>query len=122
MVLFRQFFIIIAVCLAGELVNKSLGIPIPGNVLGMIFLLLLLLLGVIKLEMIDKIAKFLLEHLAFFFIPAGVGLLNNLHLIQGQWLPIMSVVLLSTIIVMGVTGLTIQLIKKKEIVKERKTA
>ncbi|AKL97181.1 murein hydrolase effector LrgA [Clostridium aceticum] len=122
MAIFRQLCIILIVCLAGEFANKVIGIPIPANVLGMIFMLILLLTGIVKLEMIDKITKFLLDHLAFFFIPTSVSLLANLHLIQEQWLAIVSVILLSTVIVMGVTGLTIQLIRKKIAVKEKKTA
>ncbi|MCC5909443.1 MAG: CidA/LrgA family protein [Clostridiaceae bacterium] len=114
MLILRQFLIVLAVCLSGEFLNRLLNISIPGNVLGMILLLTLLLTGVIKLEMIDKVTKFLLDHLAFFFIPAGVGILNNVDAIRGQWIPIVTVIIISTILVIVTTGITIQLLKKKE--------
>lgn len=111
--LLKQLGIIVGICLAGELLNRIFRIPIPGNVLGMIILLILLVTGIIKLEMIEKISKFLLDHLAFFFVPAAANILNNLELIQSQWLPIMGVILISTVVVMTVTGLTVEFLIRR---------
>lgn len=116
LVLLRQFCVIVAICFIGEFLNKLFGIPIPGNVLGMVLFLILLITGIVKLEMVDKIAKFLLDHLAFFFIPAGVNLLTNLDMLRGQWITIMSVIVLTTISVMVVTGWTIQWAKRRWLV------
>lgn len=113
MPLLKQLGIIVGICLAGELLNKIFKIPIPGNVLGLIILLALLTTGMIKLEKIEKISKFLLDHLAFFFVPSAANILNNLDLIQSQWLPIMGVILISTVIVMTVTGLTVQFLIRR---------
>jgi holin-like protein len=78
----------------------------------MVILLALLSKGIIKLEMIDDIAKFLLDHLAIFFIPPGISLVNNLDLLKEECLPIFTSVFISTVVVIVVTGLTIQFIKK----------
>ncbi|WP_442593947.1 CidA/LrgA family protein [Neobacillus sp. D3-1R] len=53
-----------------------LNLPIPGNVLGMIILLVLLASGVIKLKWIEEGSNLLIKYLAFFFIPISVGLIN----------------------------------------------
>jgi len=111
--LFRQLCIILVICLAGEAINKFFNLPIPGSVIGMIVLLALLSKGIIKLEMIDGIAKFLLDHLALFFVPPGISLINNLDLLRKEWFPILAIILISTIIVIIVTGLTIQLLKRR---------
>lgn len=112
--LLRQLGIIVGVCFAGEFLNTLLGIPIPGNVLGMILLLLLLSTEIVNLEMIDEISKFLLGYLPFFFIPAGVNLLTNLEMMREQWLGIMGVIIISTILVMVVTGITIQFLQRRQ--------
>ena len=52
------------------------GIPIPGNVLGIIVLFILLLTGVVKESHISTAAEFLLRHLVFFFVPIAVGLMQ----------------------------------------------
>lgn len=110
--LLRQICIIIGICFVGELLNRLLKIPVPGNVLGMIILFACLCTGVIKLEMIKEISDFLLDHLAFFFIPAGVGLLACMDVLAGKWLAFLAVCLVTTILVMLVAGHTVQLLKR----------
>lgn len=51
------------------------GLPIPGNVLGIIVLFLLLCSGIIKEEQVSVAATFLLKHLVFFFASIAVGLM-----------------------------------------------
>ncbi len=52
------------------------GLPVPGNVLGVIALFLLLLSGIVKEEHINEGASFLLRHMVFFFIPIAAGLMD----------------------------------------------
>jgi len=56
--------------------SHRLGIPLPGNVMGIIVLFLLLLTGVVKESHISVAAEFLLRHLVFFFVPIAVGLMQ----------------------------------------------
>lgn len=115
MKLLREAMIIIAIYFFGELISKTLIKFIPGNILGMLILLLMLSSKMIKLEAIETVSKFLLDHLAFFFIPAGVGLLTAIDLIKENAINLIFVCIISTFIVMSVTGLIVQiLINKKE--------
>ena len=109
MKLLRQLGVILVLCLLGELIHLAFNLPIPGNVLGMLILFLALSSNVIKLSMIDSLSDFLLSHLSFFFIPAGVGIISCLPLLRGKWLAFLSILLLSSVITMVVTGWTIQL-------------
>lgn len=113
MKILRQMGIIFGILFGSHILQKSLGLPIPSTVIGMIALLIGLLSGVIKLEMIDEVSKFLLDHLIFFFIPAGVGIMTSVDMIRDKWLSILIVIVLSTIITMVVTGLTVQVLAKK---------
>lgn len=113
MKLLREFGIIIGICFVGEFINYVTPVAIPGNVLGMVILLALLATRVIKLEMIETVANFLLKHLAFFFIPAGVGLLASIDIIRGHWLPIVLITIISTVLVIVTTGLSIQFLQNK---------
>lgn len=113
MKLLRQGALLLAIIFIGEMLNRILKIPIPGSVLGMIILLIALLTGIIKLSQIEEVSNFLLDHLAFFFIPAGVGLLSVLGVIKGSWYLILIVAFLTTIIVMAVTGLLVQFLKRR---------
>lgn len=119
MKILREATIIIAIYFLGELLSKSLIKFIPGNIIGMVILLTMLCTKVIKLEAIETVTKFLLDHLAFFFIPAGIGLVTAMELIKGNTIKIILICIISTFIVMAITGLTVQaLIKVKEEGKE----
>lgn len=100
----RGFAILLALQFLGEAVSKKLALPIPGNVLGMGFLLLLLLLGILRVEWVEEAAELLLSHLALFFVPAGVGVMVYFGLIAKEWLPIVVATFVSTFVVMAVTG------------------
>ena len=96
----------------GEVSVKWLDVPIPGNVAGMVILLILLLSGLIKVEWVESAADLLLSHLALFFVPAGVGVMVYFDLIASQWLPIIVSMVLSTFVVMAVTGWVEQKLEK----------
>lgn len=94
------------------MIQKISGLPIPGNVIGMLILFFGLYTGIIKLDMIGKISDFLLENLAFFFLPAGVSLITCFALLEGKWTAILMVSLISTVITLAATGLTVELVKR----------
>ena len=68
----KQFLIISAICLIGELCRYILPFPIPSSIYGLILLLTGLLTGLIKLEQVDETATFLVDIMPIMFIPAGV--------------------------------------------------
>ena len=109
----KQWILILFVYFLGEVVSKGLSLPIPGNIMGMIFLFIFLVTGIIKLEKIENAAKSILDNLAFLFIPAGVGLMNYFGIISNYVAQILFIVVITTFIVMSCTGLTVQLISKK---------
>lgn len=114
MKIFRQFVIVALIAFSGEIINYFFETPIPGSILAMILLLIFLTTGLIKLHMIDKFAEFVLNHLAIFFIPAGVSLIKNLDQLKENWFPFITIVVISTIVIMVVTGLTIQFIISRD--------
>ncbi|MCX7709499.1 MAG: CidA/LrgA family protein [Clostridia bacterium] len=123
MKLLRQLLIILAICFLGEILHRFLRIPVPGNVIGMLLLFGCLCTGILKLDTISEITSFLMDHLAFFFIPAGVGLLAYMTILKENWAAIIGISLVTTVLVMVVTGYTVQLSKRgalrKEAVNER---
>lgn len=113
MKLLRQLGIVLSIAFLGDFFSRTFNLPIPGNVLGMIILLCLLLFKIVKVEMIDDISDFLLGYLPFFFIPSGIGLISNLDLLKDKGLAILLICTLSTIITIIVTGLTVQFVKRR---------
>jgi len=62
---------------AGVWLADQTALPIPGNLIGLFLLYALLALGVIKLSWLEPAGSFLIRHLAFFFVPITVGLMNT---------------------------------------------
>ncbi|WP_291440970.1 CidA/LrgA family protein [Desulfovibrio sp.] len=71
-----QMAFLMAIFLASNWFVGATGLPIPGNVLGIIVLFLLLLTGVVKEDHISTAADFLLKHMVFLFVPVAVGLMQ----------------------------------------------
>ncbi|MBD7912211.1 MULTISPECIES: CidA/LrgA family protein [Clostridium] len=113
MKIFREAIIILGIYLIGEIISRVLSLPVPGNILGMIILLLLLCTKVIKTEQIETTTNFLLDHLAFFFIPAGVGLMTSFGIIKDTWFKLIIVCVITTIIIIASTGLMVQFISRR---------
>ncbi|AKB19889.1 CidA/LrgA family protein [Methanosarcina sp. WWM596] len=108
----KQFSIILGIYFLGEFLQEVFELPVPGNILGMLILFFGLYSGVIKFEMIDRISDFLLENLAFFFLPAGVSLITCFAVLEGKLTAVVGVSVISTVVILGVTGLTVELVKK----------
>jgi len=100
--------------LCGECLCRLFDLPIPGNVMGMGLLLLGLTVGWIDLKWLEEAAELLLANMTLFFVPAGVGVMVYSDLIAAEWLPITVATVVSTFIVMAVTGLFAQKLESKE--------
>lgn len=109
-----QILFLLLINEVGYFIVKTFQLPIPGNILGMILLFILLLTGVVKLEWIDKASSLLIKHLAFFFIPIAVGLMNFGPLFLERGISFLIIIVGSIIIGMFVTGaVSQQLIKRR---------
>lgn len=120
MKIFREAIIILGIYLIGELISKGFSLPLPGNIIGMIILLVLLCTNVIKIEKVENISAFFLDHLSFFFIPAGVGLISSFASIKDSLVYILLLCLITTAIVIVSTGTVVQYIIKIQEKKVKK--
>ncbi|MBS6195900.1 MAG: CidA/LrgA family protein [Clostridiales bacterium] len=114
----KQFSIILAVSFMGEILYALLPLPIPASVYGLALLLLGLMTGICKVDQIKETADFLIEIMPVMFIPAGVGLLTSWGILRPVWIPIAVITVITTVLVMAVTGRTTQSIIRRE--KKRK--
>lgn len=112
---FFQFMVILLFSFIGELLHELLPFPIPASVYGLVLLFACLLAGVVKLSQIEDAADFLLKIMPALFIPSVVKLMTISDLLWANLLPIVVIVLASTVVVMAVTGRIAQgMIKRKE--------
>ncbi len=101
--------------LAGEVIVRGLGLPMPGPVLGLLFLLLLLLgrdrlavlaRGPLQGDGVESASHGLLAHLSLLFIPAGVGVVQKLDLLAEHGIAIVLILAASVVVTLLVTVAT----------------
>jgi holin-like protein len=105
---------VILLCqLLGEVVARGFGWPLPGPVLGMLFLLVFLGLRdriatrVPELgKTLDSTGKGLLAHLSLLFIPASVGVIQRLDVLAKYGIGLAVALVVSTFVTLVVTVVT----------------
>lgn len=96
---------------AGELIVELTGVPVPSSIIGMLLLTISLKAKIVRLMWIEQVADFLVKNLGFFFVPAGVGIMGRLELISREWIPIVGATIISTIVIIAVTGRVHQVVR-----------
>ena len=114
-----QFTIIIAISLIGEVLNRVIPLPIPASIYGMLLLLCLLSTRLLKLSAVKETGKFLVYLLPIMFVPPTVGLVESWGVMQDFLVAILVISLVSTAIVLGVTGRVTQYIIRLKEKKEK---
>lgn len=116
-----QFMIIIAFSFLGELLHYILPLPIPASIYGIVLLFVALEFKWVKVKDIRETSSFLIAVMPVMFIPAAVGLIDSWKSIGNSWLEYIIVTVLSTFVVMGVSGWITQfVIQRNKVQKENK--
>lgn len=110
----KQFLIILAVSLLGEILKATLPLPIPASIYGMVFMFIFLLTGIIKLDQVREAGKFMIEIMPVMFIPAGVGLMTSWKVLEPVLIPVSVITVITIFTVMAATGLISQWIIRKD--------
>lgn len=113
MKIYFQLLIIFGFSFVGDTLSNSLHLPVPGSILGMIFLFLALQFKVLKFTDVDEVGSFLINNMTILFLPAGVGIMAKWSLISDFWWQIAMIVLLALIVNVFVLGHLVQFIKVK---------
>ena len=92
----------------GEIAANALALPLPGPVIGLVLLLALLIARGGADEPMRAASQRLLQYLSLLFVPAGVGILQHLHRVEREWLPIAVSLVVSAVLTVAVTAFTIR--------------
>jgi holin-like protein len=99
----------LAFWLAGQNAVRFSGLPVPGGVVGLLAVLLLFATGQLSVLSLRRGAEWLIGDMVLFFVPAVLAVLDHRELFGLVGLKAVAVILCSTLAVMGVTGLTVDL-------------
>lgn len=114
----KQFAIITFISLIGEALYHLIPLPVPASIYGVVILFCCLEFKIIPLSAVKETGLFLVSIMQILFIPAMVGLIDTWDVFAPNWLAYTVIIILSTFMVMLISGKVtqgiIRLGKKKE--------
>ena len=108
----RGLFVLLLFQLIGEVLARGLGLPAPGPVVGLALLVVAMAVWralspyddeALASSEVGRAADGLLKSLSLFFVPAGVGVVQYLGLLEAQGLALAAALIVSTVLTMLAT-------------------
>jgi putative effector of murein hydrolase LrgA (UPF0299 family) len=100
---------------AGEVIVHFFKLPFPGPVLGMLLLAVTLLVRGRELPAdLHAAGHGILRHLSLLFLPAGVGVMLYYRTLTPSLLPLLVVLVVSTLVTIAVTALVVRWLSRGE--------
>ncbi|CAM3593063.1 CidA/LrgA family protein [Erysipelothrix urinaevulpis] len=115
MKIIKELFIIFLFSMLGELASFILSdlIVIPGSVIGMVLFFLMLHFKFISLDSVKESGTWLTNNMGIFFVPVGVGLINNFDILATSWMQLTITILISTALMLVFVGRLTQALKER---------
>ena len=110
----KQTAIILGITFLGEVLHVLLPFPIPAGIYGILIFFIALESKLIPLKAVMETGVLLVEVMPVMFIPAAVGLINSWEILKPTWGSFLLITVLTTVIVMGASGLATQWMLRKE--------
>lgn len=107
-----QLLVILGASFLGEVLNLVLPLPVPASVYGLLLLFIALMTGLIKLENVEKTGSFLIGTMSIYFIAPSVSLMTIIAQYVDSLPAVLVICLVSTLLVMVVTGKVAELLMK----------
>lgn len=107
--------------LVGEVLARSLSLPVPGPVIGMALLFCVLILrdqarfripAFLQKGEVEATGNAMLKHLSLLFIPAGVGVVRNLDVFATHGIALATALVASTILTLLAAVATFRLVSR----------
>ena len=110
----RQFGLVLLFSLLGELCRFLIPIPIPASIYGMALLFAALALKIIKLPQLQDAGGFLVSILPVLFVAPAVNLLSSWDALKDALVPILVIMVVTTVVTFAAAGLVTQWITKRK--------
>ncbi len=114
----KQICIILGICLLAELLEYLIPLPIAASIYGLVLMLIALSTKIIPLKEVEGVSDFLTENMAIMFIPPTVGIMASVEEMKAMFVPLVVISVVSTLLIMTVTGWVTQAIIRRKKVKE----
>ena len=110
----KQIALILVFSFLGEVCRAMIPLPIPASIYGMVLLFAALSLKIVKSAQVKDAGGFLTSMLPVLFVAPAVNLMDCWPQMRDAIIPLAVIVLATTVITFGATGLVTKLTMKGE--------
>lgn len=108
----RTYLALLSCQAAGDIIRQVTGIPLSGPIIGIVLLLAGLIARGGASDEFYQSGHATLTYLSLFFVPPGVGVVEQLPLLRAHWLPILLALIVSTALAMASGALVMQSVER----------
>lgn len=106
--------IIVAFTVIGELLHIWIPLPVPASVYGLLLLFAALHTGLLQLASVQTVVDWMISILPILFVAPGVSILGCWDLLAPYMVPLLIVIVTSTILVFLVSGKVCQWLEERK--------
>lgn len=114
----KQLLIILLVSFLAEMMEYLIPLPVAASVYGLVLMLIGLITHIIPLEKVEGAADYLVGIMALLFVPPTVGIMASVEELKEMGIALVVISVVTTFLIMIVTGKVAQFILKKSSKKE----
>ncbi len=103
-----QIALFFVLCMMSMGISHLLPFTFPASAIAMILLFLVFLVRALRPAVLRESSEFFTQNMAFFFIPASVGILDCFDRIRGAIIPILVICVISTFVTFAATVYTVR--------------
>lgn len=115
-----QVVVLALIWFVADFLVRTLHLPLPANLTGMLLLLALVFSHVIDVNWLRQGATWLLAEMLLFFVPAVVAVVNYQDLMKQEGLRIILVLIMSTVAVLASTAWVVDKLYRYELKMARR--
>ena len=108
----RQLTILFFISFLSEIISNFLPFTFPASLMAMIILFILLSTKLLNIKYIQNVGEFLQNHIAIFFIPPAISLIDEFDTIKDKLFPILFISFVSFILTFLATAYSVKLVIK----------
>jgi len=110
----KQLLIILAFTFVGEVLHFLIPLPIPTSIYGLLLLFLALHTGLLRLTSVQTVGDWMISILPLLFVAPGVRILGCWDLIAPYIVPLVVVILTTTVLIFAVSGMVSQWLAERK--------
>lgn len=108
----RQLLLLFSISFLSKLICDFLPFTFPASLMAMVILFVLLATKILKINYVEDVGDFLQKHIAIFFIPPAVSIMNEFSYIKDKLFPLLFISFISFLLTFLSTAYTVKLVIK----------